>query len=106
LPLNSLEFRVLLVLLGGPSHAYRIVKEIEAKETSETIYPANLYRRIRDLQEKGLVEELPAGRQEEGARQRTLLRASELGRRVARAEAKRLEALVVDARDRRLLGRA
>ena len=106
LPLSPLEFRILLVLMGGASHAYRIVKEIEAREAGETVYPANLYRRIRDLLELGLIEEVGGVAGEEGGRRRTLLRASELGRRVAKAEAKRLEALVLDARDVRLLGRA
>jgi len=106
LPLNPLEFRILLVLAGGPSHAYRIVKEIEARATGEIIYPANLYRRIRDLLERGLIEESGSSDAEEGGRRRTMLRASELGRRVGKAEARRLEALVMDARGVRLLGRA
>jgi len=106
LPLHPLEFRVLLVLLESPSHAYRIVKEIEAREPRPTVYPANLYRRIRDLLDKGLVEEQAPSREEASGRPRTVLRASELGRRVARLEAKRLETLLADARERRLLGRA
>jgi DNA-binding PadR family transcriptional regulator len=106
LPLNPLEFRILLVLAGGASHAYRIVKEIEEREAGLTVYPANLYRRIRDLLERGLIEESAAGPREEGGRRRTLLKASELGRRVAKAEARRLEALVLEAREGRLLERA
>lgn len=106
LPLHPLEFRILLVLLDGASHGYRIVKAIEERVADGTrIYPANLYRRIRDLLDKGLIEESPAPKGEEADARRTYVRMSALGRRVARAEAKRLEALVSDARDHRLLER-
>jgi hypothetical protein len=57
LPLHPLEFRILLALLDGPSHGYRIVQEIEEAEGRERIWPANLYRRMRNLLAKGLIEE-------------------------------------------------
>lgn len=103
LPLHPLEFRILLVLLDGASHGYRIVKEIEAREAGERIWPANLYRRIRDLLAKGLVEEALPPRADSADPRRSYVRVSALGRRVARAEARRLEELVADARARRLL---
>lgn len=103
LPLHPLEFRILLALLDGPSHGYRIVQEIEAVEGRERIWPANLYRRIRDLLAKRLIEETAAPRGEDGVARRTYLRLSALGRSVAKAEARRLAELVADARARRLL---
>jgi DNA-binding PadR family transcriptional regulator len=106
LPLHPLEFRILLALLDGPSHGYRIVKAIEERVGQyRRIYPANLYRRIRDLMERGLIEasDAPAG---ESDGRRTYVAVSDLGRQVAGAEAVRLEALVADAREHRLLGRA
>jgi DNA-binding PadR family transcriptional regulator len=107
LPLHPLEFRILLVLLEGPSHGYRIVKAIEERVGSRRrIYPANLYRRIRDLLGKGLIEEAAAPVDEAGDGRRSYVGVSDLGRRVARAEAERLEALVADARERQLLGGA
>jgi DNA-binding PadR family transcriptional regulator len=106
LPLHPLEFRILLVLLEGASHGYRIVQEIEGLEGGGRIWPANLYRRIRDLLSKGLIEESPAPRGAEGDGRRTYVRVSALGRRVAKAEARRLEMLVADARARRLLEKA
>ncbi len=106
LPLHPLEFRILLVLLDGPSHGYRIVKQIEARERGAAIYPANLYRRIRDLLEKGLIEESASPRGEEEDGRRLYVRVSALGRRVAKVEARRLEELVADARARQLLERA
>jgi DNA-binding PadR family transcriptional regulator len=102
LPLHPLEFRILMVLLRGASHGYRIVQEVEAMEAGQRIWPANLYRRIRDLLANGLIEEAASPAEEADGR-RTYVRLSSLGRRVARAEAKRLEALVADARAHRLL---
>ena len=102
LPLHPLEFRILLVLLAGPSHGYEIVRRVEALEPSGTVYPANLYRRIRDLQAKGLVAELPVSRAPEATRRR-YLEVTALGRRVARAEAARLQELVDAARASNLL---
>lgn len=96
LPLHPLEFRVLLTLTRGPSYGTRIVDEIEQRElTLGKLYPANLYRRIRDLQRKRLVEETepPAGADP----RRTYVAITPLGRAVARAEAARLRELVEDA---------
>ncbi|MCI0434962.1 MAG: PadR family transcriptional regulator [Gemmatimonadetes bacterium] len=105
-PMHPLEFRMLLVLMDGPSHGYRIVKALEAMEGGRVVYPANLYRRIRDLLADGLIEECGApGGAGEGGR-RTYVRVSGLGRRVARAEARRLAELVADARARNLISPA
>ncbi len=101
--LHPLEFRILLVLLAGVSHGYRIVKEIEEREGSQ-VYPANLYRRIRDLLARGWIETCePEGSDAAGDRRRTYVRLTDLGRAVARAEARRLAALVSDARAAELL---
>lgn len=101
LPLHPLEFRILLALLDGPSHGYRIVRAIEAADSGK-VWPANLYRRIRDLLGRGLIEEVapPAG---DTDTRRTHVALSALGRRVAEAEAQRLEGLVAEARAARLL---
>jgi DNA-binding PadR family transcriptional regulator len=99
LPLHTLELRILLVLLDGPSHGYRIVKEIEERErTLGVIYPGNLYRRIRDLLAKDLIEDddPPEGRDTDPRRR--YFRVTPLGEEVVRAEARRLEGLVSEAR--------
>lgn len=96
LPLHPLEFRILLALVDGPSYATRIVEEIEAREGGrKTIYPANLFRRVRALLAKDLLEECASP---EGADpRRTYLRLTATGRAVARAEARRLSELVAEA---------
>lgn len=102
LPLHPLEFRVLLALLDGPSYGMRIVELIEAREGHRTkLYPANLYRRIRDLMSDGLIEDAPAPPNADP--RRSYLRLTPLGRAVARAEARRLRDLVADAERHRLL---
>ncbi|MGD2067466.1 MAG: helix-turn-helix transcriptional regulator [Gemmatimonadota bacterium] len=102
LPLHPLELRILMALADGPSYGTRIVREIEAREASRMkLYPANLFRRIRDLLGNGLLEtcETPEGADP----RRTYLRLTGLGRSVARAEASRLRELVRDAAGHDLL---
>jgi len=101
LPLHPLEFRILLILLDGPSHGYAVVQEIEGRE-GETgkIYPANLYRRMRDLLAKGLVEEAPRPEGAGSDSRRRYFEVTELGRAVVRAETERLEELLAEARAR------
>jgi hypothetical protein len=102
LPLHHHDFRIILALLSGPSYGTRIVREIEACEKgSAKLYPANLFRRIRDLLVRGLVEECdpPAGADS----RRSYIGLTQLGHAVARLEALRLEGLVEEARAQRLL---
>ncbi len=106
MPLHTLEFAILLVLGDGPTHGYRIVKEIEADDDSgRQIHPANLYRRIRDLNGRGLLEESapPADAEQEGGPSRKYFRLTQLGLDVSRAEATRLRSLIDTERVRRLL---
>lgn len=103
LPLHPVEFRILLALLGGPAHGYQVVKQVEASGTEGArLFPANLYRRIRDLRARGLLEEVAPPREGDDPRRRYLA-VTPLGRAVARAEAARMEALLAEARDHGLL---
>ena len=91
-----------MALLDGPSFGTRIVDQIEeAEEGGLKLYPANLYRRIRDLLSDGLIEDAvaPAGADS----RRSYVRLTRKGRAVAGAEAQRLRALVADATRHRLL---
>lgn len=98
LPLHPLEFRILLVLLEGQRHAYRIVKEVEERgPEGERIFPANLYRRLRDMLDRGVLEEVPIPARAD-QRRRRYFRITALGEAVARAEAARLDGLVAGAR--------
>lgn len=100
LPLHPLELRILLAVLNRPSHGYRIVKEVEAVEGGRfSLYPANLYRRIRDLASHGLLIEVEAPEGDDASdRPRRYFGITAHGREVVRAEVIRLEELVRDAR--------
>lgn len=101
IPLPPLEFHVLLVLMDGDLHGYGIAKEIERRDASlGRIFPTNLYRRLRDMAERGLVDHLDAPPNGDSKR---LFQVTKFGRLVARAEARRLENLVLDARQHDLL---
>ena len=101
LPLRTLEFRVLLVLMDGDLHGYGIAKEIERRDSSlGRIFPTNLYRRLRNMAERGLIDHLPASVNGDVKRQ---FRLTKLGRLVAQEAARRLQSLVLDARQHNLL---
>jgi len=95
LPLHPHDFRILMAVSGEPSYGTEIVRSIESAEEGAKLYPANLFRRIRDLLERGLLEVCPAP---EGADpRRSYVRLTPRGQAVARAEARRLQALVREA---------
>jgi DNA-binding PadR family transcriptional regulator len=109
LPLNPLEFRILLALRDGCRHGYAIVKDVEGRAgDGEKIFPANLYRRIRNLLAAGLLAETepPRGAVPDDDRRRKFFRLTPLGLEVARAEAGRLAELLSEARDKDLLADA
>jgi DNA-binding PadR family transcriptional regulator len=97
LPLHALEMHVLLILIEGSSHAYGIVSEIERREPDLRVYPANLYRRLRDMAESGLLEETPVPGVDD-ARRRRYFQVTPLGHAVAREEAERLGRILATAR--------
>lgn len=106
LPLHPFELRILLALVDGPLHGYRIVKTVEERDASwKRIFPANLYRRLRDLSAQGLIEETDAPPDEHGDPRRRYFRITSLGREAARAESRRLDDLLREAREKRLLPR-
>jgi DNA-binding PadR family transcriptional regulator len=101
LPLKPVEFHVLLSVAGGPRHGYGIMQDA-AERTGREIIPdvGTLYRALRRMVDRGLI--VPAG--DPGAR-RNDYRITPLGRRLAKAESRRLASLVRAARAGGLLGR-
>lgn len=100
LPLTPLSYQILVALGDGPRHGYGIIKEIEEgagrslKSSTGTLYLA-----IERLAEEGLIEE-----EARKDRRRRFYRLTELGRDVAKAETRRLAALLGMAREKRLVG--
>jgi DNA-binding PadR family transcriptional regulator len=100
--LGELAFHILLALGDGPAHGYAIGKEIEAR-TDGRMDPTTgaLYQALRRLTEDELVE--PVAQPEDvGDARRKYFAMTAAGRRAVAAEAKRLEALVGLAREKKL----
>jgi len=103
LPLKPLVLDVLIALADGKRHGWSLVRDIQQREGGEKILPGNFYRTLRTMREEGLIEEAPGDANEDPGERRQYFSLTALGTKVARAEARRLTALVVDPRTRRLL---
>jgi len=102
LPLSAAMFHILLALAGGERHGYGIIKEVEA-QTDRTVKlaPATFYRLAKQMQNDGWIADV--GSDDDDDERRRYYRLTPRGRRIAQAEAQRLEELVRVARARRLL---
>jgi len=103
-PLTAAMFNVLLSLADGEKHGYAILKEVEEQTAGEVqLSTGTLYGIIKRLLADGLIAEL-RGRPVEGDDQRRrYYRLTDDGRRVAVAEAQRMEKLLARARNKRLI---
>jgi DNA-binding PadR family transcriptional regulator len=98
LPLRPVEFQILLSLAEGESHGYAIMQG--AKDRGEAAPDVGtLYRALARMVDQGLIEAAgsPAAA-EPGDERRIYYRLTSVGLRVAKAEARRLEALTRAAR--------
>jgi DNA-binding PadR family transcriptional regulator len=99
LPLRAVEFHILLSLAAGERHGYGIIKDIQ--ERCETAVPdvGTMYRALARMVENRLIE--AAARRpapDVSDERRNYYRITDVGLRMARAEARRLEALTRIAR--------
>lgn len=95
LPLPPATFHILLALADGELHGYAIMKRAR-------LGPGTLYGALKRLLDAGLVEE--AGeRADEHDERRRYYRLTSLGVSVARAEVRRLDAIVRSARRKKLI---
>ena len=95
LPLRSVEFHILLSLAAGERHGYGIIQDIQARDETAVPDVGNMYRALARMVENRLIE--AAARRpapEANDERRNYYRITTLGLRVARAEARRLEALM------------
>ena len=107
LPLTPLAFETLLALAPGDRHGYAIMQDVEERSGGAlTLHAGTLYRALARLVESGLIEEVDAPAAEDAGSdaRRRYYRLTRLGRRVAAAEARRLESQVGSARAFGLLG--
>src|SRR5262249_23703752 len=107
LPLHRDTFHILVSLADRDRHGYAVLQDVLNRTNGKLRYsPSSLYASIRRLLDQGLIEEL-ADRPDPvfDDERRRYYRLTELGRQVARAEARRLERLLGDARASGLLPR-
>jgi DNA-binding PadR family transcriptional regulator len=107
LPLRPVEFHILLSLVAGERHGYGIIQDIEAR--GETAVPdvGTTYRALARMVERGLIKAAPAPpAPDTGDERRNYYGITDLGLRVVKAEARRLEALTRAARIGGLLEKA
>jgi DNA-binding PadR family transcriptional regulator len=110
LPLKPLVFQVLLALSDEDRHGWSLVREVQQRGGFTRLMPGNFYRTLRTMLADGLIADSrrrPASK--DGAAEderRRYFRLTPLGSQAAAAEARRLEAAVVEARAKRLLVRS
>ena len=105
LPLTPAMLHVLLALADGDKHGYAILKEVTSRTKGHvTLGAGTLYALLKRLLADNLVtesDERPDPWVDDQRRRYYTLTAS--GRSVAVAEVRRLESIVAQARDKRLL---
>lgn len=105
LPLPRDTFHILVSLADRERHGYSVMQDVAERTDGQLrLSPSTLYASIKRLLEQGLIEELAErpDPQHDDERRR-YYRLTRLGRRVAVAEARRLERLLADARSTGLL---
>jgi DNA-binding PadR family transcriptional regulator len=98
-PLRAVEFHILLSLASGERHGYGIIRDIQARDETAVPDVGTMYRALARMVESRLIE--AAARRpapDASDERRNYYRITNAGVRVARAEARRLEALTRAAR--------
>lgn len=101
--LPQVSFSILLALSLKPRHGYELMKQIEDdSEGKVKLGPGALYGAIRQLNDDGLIEEIPA----EANDRRRYYRITDFGRQRLGAELHYFEASVHLGKERQILGDA
>jgi DNA-binding PadR family transcriptional regulator len=98
-PLRAVEFHILLSLAAGERHGYGIIQDIQALDVRAVPDVGTMYRALARMVETRLIEAAarrPAPDADD--ERRNYYRITPAGLRVARVEARRLEALTRAAR--------
>ncbi|MGH9237554.1 MAG: PadR family transcriptional regulator [Vicinamibacterales bacterium] len=106
-PLRPVEFHILLSLAANDRHGYGIIRDIEARGETSVPDVGTMYRALARMAETGLIEaaQAPSG-EAAGDERRNYYRITTRGLRVAKTEARRLQALTRAARVGGLLEKA
>ena len=100
LPLRPVEFHILLSLASGERHGYGIIQDIEARGESSVPDVGTMYRALARMVDSGLISAAasPAKDRDSSDERRNYYRITDKGLRVAKTEARRLQALTRAAR--------
>ena len=102
LPLGASAFHILLALADGEKHGASISTEVESATRGKIrLMPGALYRYLKQMLADGWIAETLRG--DDDDQRRRYYRLTTWGRRIAQAEATRLEEVVHMARSRQLL---
>ena len=105
LPLKPLVLQILIALTDGERHGWSLVRDVQQHGFGK-IMPGNFYRTLRGMLADGLIEESnDRPDPDEDDERRRYFRLTTLGKAVAATEARRLEAIIIDPRARKLLTR-
>lgn len=98
-PLRRVEFHILLSLAAGERHGYGIIQDIQTRGESSVPDVGTMYRALARMVENGLIEAAERRPAPDAAdERRNYYRITDTGLRVAREEARQLEALMRAAR--------
>ena len=105
LPLQAATFHILVALADRQRHGYSILQDVAARTDGKVrLSAATLYSSIRRMLEQGLVRELSESPDPENQdERRRYYSLTDFGRRVAMAEARRLTAMLSQARETGLI---
>jgi DNA-binding PadR family transcriptional regulator len=99
LPLAPAVYLILLALVDGDAHGYRIRAEvIERSRGTVKLDPGSLYRLIARLVGDGLITEAPSRPRDDDDERRRYYRITVEGRRLVEAETNRMASWVAAAR--------
>lgn len=104
--LTPAAVHILLALADTDRHGLGIVDEVERRTGGHlTLGPGTLYGTVKRLREAGFIEDTPGPREAaDGDTRRRYYGITAAGRRALRAEMERLEAIVLTARRKAVLG--
>ena len=102
-PMGSLPFHILLALGDGPAHGYAIGKEVETRSGGR-LDPTTgaLYQALKRLTADGLIAPVAEPPEPTSDTRRKYFELTAEGRRAIAAEARRLDALLQAAREKKL----
>jgi len=103
LPLTPPVFHVLIALADGEKHGYAILKEVEERTGSRVqLSTGTLYAIIKRLLNDGLIQEIDE-RPDQDDERRRYYALTAFGKKVAAAEAQRMEEMLEGARMKKLV---